>query len=207
MLQKQEEAETLSEATTDKARAGNRSQELRRQALESAGTETIAGLEQVFEAKVGAIRVYEQRLQSMTDPYAKRTLQGMIANERKELLNLAELIDFVEQSPDMGTLARARRQLSHQVKVRTGKPPAFWLGAAVLGAVMIPSVRESIRPTLVKVMQSFMELSEQAQGLFSGVREDFEDLMSEAQFERFKESIDEAVDETAVPTPEPPVNG
>ncbi len=206
MLHKQEEAETLSEAAADKPRAGNRSKELRRQALESAGEETLVGLEQVFEAKLSAIRVYEQRLQSMTDPYARRTLQGMIANERKELLHLAELIDLVEQSPDMGTLTRARRQLSHQVKVRTGRPPAFWMGAAVLGAVMIPGVRESIRPALVKALQSVMELSEQAQGLFSGVREDFEDLMSEAQFERFKNSIDEVVEEAAVPTPEPPVN-
>lgn len=206
MLQKQEEAETLAEASPAKPQSGHRSQELRRQALESAGEETLAGLEQVFEAKLSAIRVYEQRLQSMTDPYAKRTLQGMIANERKELLNLAELIDLVEQSPDMGTLTRARRQLSHQVKVRTGKPPTFWLGAAVLGAVMIPSVRESIRPALVKALQSITELSEQAQGLFSGVREEVEDLMSEAQFERFKNSIDEEINEATVPTPEPPVN-
>jgi len=206
MLHKQEEAETLSEAATAKARSGNRSQELRRQALESAGEETLVGLEQVFEAKLAAIGVYEQRLQSMTDPYAKRTLQGMIANERKELLHLTELIELVEQSPDMGTLTRARRQLSHQVKVHTGKTPAFWLGATVLGAVMIPSVRESIRPALVKALQSIMELSEQAQGLFSGAREDLEDLMSEAQFERFKSSIDEGIDEAAVPTPEPSAN-
>lgn len=206
MLNKPEETETIPNAVAAKQRSGSRSKELRRQALESAGEETLVGLEQVFEAKLSAIRVYEQRLQSMTDPYARRTLQGMIANERKELLHLAELIDLVEQSPDMGTLTRARRKISHQVKFRTGRPPAFWLGAAVLGAVMIPSVRESIRPALVKTMQSVMELSEQAQGLFSGVREDFEDLMSEAQFERFKNSIDEAVDEATVPTPEPPVN-
>lgn len=206
MLHKQEETEILPEEATAKQRSGKRSKELRRQVLESAGEETLVGLEQVFEAKVSAIRVYEQRLQSMTDPYARRTLQGMIANERKELLHLAELIELVEQSPDLGTLARARKQLSHQVKVRTGRPPAFWLGAAVLGAVMIPGVRESIRPAMVKAMQSVMELSEQAQGLFSGVREDLEDIMSEAQFERFKSSIDEVIDEPVVPMPEPPVN-
>ncbi|MDF2570176.1 MAG: hypothetical protein K0R55_1780 [Sporomusa sp.] len=144
---------------------------------------------------MAAIRSYEQRLSTVSDPYARRAIQQMIRKERRDLVNLADLTDLVEQSPDMNGLTKTRRQFNHEVKMRTGQDMTFWLGAAVVGAVLLPSVRDKLRPLAVKAMQGVLGLTDQAQGIFSGVREDIEDLVSEAQFERFKDSLDPVEEE------------
>jgi hypothetical protein len=171
----------------------SRGQRLRQRAAETTSEESIAGLEQIFEAKLTAVQAYEKQLAGITDPYARKTLQHMIRQERQELMRLAELIELVETSPEMGRISRARRRFSHQVKTATGRDTGFWLGAIVVGAMLMPGVREKLRPLAVKTVQGVMELTEQVQGLFSGVKEDIEDLVSEAQFEKLRQSIDDAI--------------
>ena len=178
----------------------NRGQRMRERAIDTGSDGTLLGLEQVFEAKLAAIRTYEQRLTTVTDPYARKALQQLIHKERKELLHLAELTDMVEQSPETNSFARSRRRLRHEVKTRTGHDLTFWLGLAVVGAVLLPSVREKLRPLAVKAVQGVIGLTEHTQGLFSGVREDIEDLVSEAQFERFKDSIEDELDDELPPS-------
>jgi len=166
---------------------------------EATDEETLAGLERIFEAKLAAVNVYEKQLASVTDPFARRTLQRMIRQERQELLDLTDLTDLVEAGPDMGNIARARRRFGHRLKMTTGQDAKFWLGALVVGSLLLPGVREKVRPLAVKTVQGIMDLSEQVQGLFSGVKEDIEDLVSEAQFEKFKQSIDDAIGEELPP--------
>ena len=126
----------------------------------------------------------------------------MIYQERQELMRLTELIELVEISPDIGHITRARRRFSHRMKSKTGRDTGFWLGAIAVGALLLPSVRESLRPLAVKTAQGVMDLSEGFKGLFSGMREDLEDIVSEAQFEKLKQSIDTAITEEAPAPPE-----
>lgn len=174
----------------------SRGQRMRERLAETTNQESLEGLDQIFEAKLAAVNMYERKLTSITDPYARKVLQNMIKQERRELMSFTELADLVDQSPDMGAFTRSYRRLGHQLKMRTGHDAIFWLGTAALGILLLPSVREKLRPLAVKTVQGLMGLSEQAQGLFSGVREDLEDIVSEAQFENLKESIDGAIEET-----------
>ena len=169
------------ETTSKKPRKRpSRAQELRQRIGEETGEESLLGLEQVFEAKLAAIKVYERQLASVTDPYAKKTLQSLIRQERQELLGLAELIELVEKSPELGPVARARLKLNHQLKTSTGRDSSFWLGALVVGSLLLPGVREKVRPVMVKTAQGVMELSEQVKSMLSGVREDLEDQIGRA---------------------------
>lgn len=186
-------ASSQEKAEQSEEKQSGRAKKMRERAMEATNEDTVIGLEQVFEAKLAAIRTYEKRLAMVTDPYARKSIQNMIRKERRELVNLADLTELVEQGPEMNALTRTRRRLNHQVAANTGKDLTFWLGAAVVGAVLLPSVREKLRPLAVKAVQGVMGLSEQAQGLFSGVREDIEDLVSEAQFEKLRDSIDGAI--------------
>ncbi|MEG6585456.1 hypothetical protein [Dendrosporobacter sp. 1207_IL3150] len=165
----------------------------RLQALQAMNGETVDSLDQIFEAKLNAVRIYEQRLARVTDPYAKQALEKMIQDERRQLLNLAELIDLVEESPDMGRFTRATRQMTHRLKAGNGKNIAYGLGAIALAALLIPGVKDALKPLASKVINGVNDLTEQAQGLISGVREDVEDLVAEAQFDKIKQSIDNAV--------------
>lgn len=191
--------ETPPTETTKKDGRATRAERLRQRIAEATDEESLAGLERIFEAKLAAVSVYEKQLASVTDPFARKTLQRMIRQERQELLNLAELTDLVEASPEMGGVARVRRRFSHRLKMTTGQNTRFWLGALVVGSLLLPGVREKVRPLAVKTVQGIMDLSEQVQGLFSGVKEDIEDLVSEAQFEKFKQSIDDAITDELPP--------
>ncbi len=195
-----EEQENHSQTRSERRSRGQR---MRERITATANQESSKGLEQIFEAKLAAVHTYERQLTSVTDPYARKILQNMIKQERRELMNLTELTDLVEQSPDMGGFTRARRRLGHQFKMRTGQDTTVWLGTAALAILLLPSMREKLRPLAVKAAQGIMGLSEQAQGLFSGVREDLEDIVSEAQFENFKGSIDNAIEETVTGPDEP----
>jgi hypothetical protein len=186
------------EDAVNEPEAGRRSQRLKAKAAAVSNEETIAGLEQVFEAKLAAVQSYEQKLSQVTDPYAMKTLRQMIRQERQELMSLAELIELVEISPNIGSVKRLNRQFNHRIKSSTGRTPGFWLTAVLASAVLIPSVRESLRPLALKAIQGVMELGEQAQGLFSGVKEELADLVAEAQFEKFKQSMDDPVDELVI---------
>lgn len=191
--------ETTETDRTRRERRETRAERLRQRMAEAGDEESLAGLERIFEAKLAAIKVYEQQLASMTDPFARKTLLRMIRQERQELVSLAELTDLLEAGPEMGSISRARRRLAHRVKIMTGQDTKFWLGALVVGSLLLPSVRDRIRPLAVKTVQGIMDLSEQVQGLFSGMKEDIEDLVSEAQFEKFKQSIDAAIEDELPP--------
>lgn len=173
--------------------AHSRGRNRRKQAMETMNEESVAALDEVFTAKLIAVRASEQRLASISDPYARKALSKMIQEERSQLINLADLIEMVEQSPENGSFTKARRQMSHRLKSPSNKNFVYGVGVAVLGALLFPTLKESLHPIAMKAMQGVRDLSEQAQGLLSGVREDMEDLVAEAEFERLKSSIDSVV--------------
>lgn len=190
------------EAGTPAKKRNSRGSRIRQQAMESVNEQTINSLEQVFEAKMTAIQTYEQKLATVSDPYARESLQYMIQEERRQLLNLADLVDIVEQSPDMGRLSRARKRMAHQIRMNPGRSAALGVGIALLGALMLPAVKDKIRPMALKAFQGVLDLSEQAQGLVATMREDIEDIVAEAQFEKLKETM--LMDEDIAPSSDIP---
>jgi|GEM_PF-1514202 len=196
-----EERKALLE-TKGHSRGRNRRQE----AMETMNEESVVALDEVFTAKLTAVRASEQRLASISDPYARKALSQMIQEERSQLINLAELIEMVEQSPESGSFTRARRQMSHRLKSPRNKNFAYGVGVALLGALLFPTIKDSLHPVIMKAMQGVRGLSEQAQGFMSGVREDIEDLVAEAEFEKLKSSIDNMVAEEDLIDPKDPIN-
>jgi hypothetical protein len=178
-----------------KGKVSKRAQRMRERAMDATSEDAAVGLEQIFETKLAAIQSYERQLETVRDPFAQQALRGMIRQERKELLHLAELTELMEKSPELGRFTRARLRLNHRLKTNTGQDMIFWLGAAAIGAILVPGVREKLRPIAVKAVQSVMGLSDQAQGFISGIKEDIEDIVSEVQFEKIKQSLDAAIED------------
>ena len=174
-----------------------KSRAMRERAMETSSAETVAGLEQIFEAKLAAVQAYEKRLGSISDPYARQAMQQLIRKERNELLQLADLTELVEQSPDMGKMALARRRFGHRLRAGAGRDMGVWLGAIAVGALLLPGVREQLRPLAVTATNGIMDLAERVQGMVSGMRENIEDLVSEAEFEKLKQSIDASIESDA----------
>ena len=187
--------------TREHSRGRNR----REQAMETMNEESVTALDEIFTAKLAVVRASEQRLASISDPYAHKALSQMIEEERSQLLNLAELIEMVEQSPESGSFSTARRRMYHRLKSPGNKNFAYGVGVALLGALLFPTLKESLHPIAIKAMQGIKDLSGQAQGLLSGVREDIEDLVAEAEFEKLKSSIDNVVAEEELNDPNNPI--
>lgn len=184
-------------------RENSRSRRMRQQVMEGSNEETAGQLEQVFAAKLSALRQNEKALAAVSDPYARKVLEDMIQEDRSQLLYLAELTELMEEGLGMGRIGRMRRQLTHRLRTGGGKNLAYGLGAVLAGALLFPAMRDTLRPLGIKVTEGIMDLSERAQALVAGVREDMEDMVSEAQFEKFKQSIDAEMEEAG---PEPPLN-
>lgn len=193
-----EESETYDNGTKTYKQAGRYEQamRMRQRAMNAGNYDTLTGLEEIFEAKLLAIQNYERKLTTITDPYARKVLMNMIQEERRQLVNMSELAELVEQGPEMSGFKRTGKRLNHLVKTQTGKNLGFWLGAAALGVVLLPTVRDKLRPLAVSAVQGVMGLTEQAQGVLSGIREDIEDLVCEAQFEKYKEAVSPINNET-----------
>lgn len=145
-----QENETQETQASQENTHSKRSKHLKERALQSDNEETLIGLDQVFEAKLAAIRTYEQKLITITDPYAKKTLQNMIRQERKELLHLADLTDLVENGSEMGSFTRAKRRINHQVKDKTGRNLTFWLGAAAIRGHSFPHSKGDTASSCIK---------------------------------------------------------
>ena len=178
-----------------------RGQNRRQQVMDTMNEESVAALDEIFSAKLAALRASEERLTSISDPYGRTALQKMIQEERGQLMSLADLIEMVELIPESGSFTRARRQMSHRLSNPGNKNFAYGVGVALVGAMLFPTLKESLHPVVMKAMQGVKDLSEQAQGLLGGVKEDIEDLVAEAQFEKLKNSIDSAVSEVDLMDP------
>lgn len=177
----------------------------RKQAMETMNEESVAALDEVFTAKLAAVRASEHQLASISDPYAHKALQQMIQEERSQLLNLADLIEMVEQGAESGSFTKARQRMSHRLKSPSNKNFAYGVGVALLGALLFPTLKESLHPVAMKAVQGVKDLSEQAKGLLSSVKEDMEDMVAEAEFEKLKNSIDNAVAEEELIDPKDPI--
>jgi hypothetical protein len=182
-----QEMQEIREAMRAKAESGNRRQALRQQVQETHNEQTVQSLEQVFAAKLALVRSYQRKLTTVQDPYARKVLQRMIQEERNQLMSLADLIDLVQQGPDMGPVARTRAKMGHQVRSSSGRSVALGIGIAVVGMMLYPMVREKFRPMVAKAMEGVMDMADQAQQMIANMKEGIEDIVSEAQFERFKD--------------------
>jgi hypothetical protein len=181
-----QEMQETRESMRGKKEAISRGGFLKRQINEAGNEDTLQSLEQVFATKMALVRSYQQRLTYVQDPYARSVLQRMIKEERNQLVSIADLIDIVQQGPDMGPIARTRAKVQHQMRSNTGRSFAMGLGLAVLGMMLYPTLKNKVRPMVAKAFEGVMDLADQAQHVVANVREDFEDIVSEAQFERFK---------------------
>jgi len=67
---------------------------------------------------------------------------------------------------------------------------AAGFGTGVLTTLLFPTVVKSFRPAVVAAVQGMMSVSDQIKETTSSFRENLEDIVSQAQFDRLKNDID-----------------
>ncbi|MGI9862046.1 hypothetical protein SDD30_11775 [Moorella naiadis] len=124
------------------------------------------------------------------DPRARGIVQRLLRDLRTQQQEVASLRRLTDRYPELGSLAWVRQRLHYWLQ--SSNVRSFLLGAGLGLAVLavVPLARKNCRPLVVKVMREIMELSAKSQELVAGLKEGLEDLVSEAQFEAMKQSLE-----------------
>ncbi|BCV20290.1 hypothetical protein [Moorella sp. Hama-1] len=141
--------------------------------------------------------------EDLDDPHARGTVQRLLRDLQARQREIATLRQLMIRYPELGNLARVRQRLS--LWLQSSNTRSFLLGAGLSLVVLalLPLARKNFRPLVVKAMREIMELSDKSQELVAGLKEGLEDLVSEAQFEAMKQSLEPAAGETTLPAPGP----
>lgn len=78
------------------------------------------------------------------------------------------------------------------------------VSAAVIGLLFLPSLGKSMRGFARKAMEETMDITDRFQGIFTQVKEEFEDIVAEANFNRLKDTVSKYTE--MVGEKEPPSN-
>jgi len=138
-----------------------------------------------------------------------------MAQARREVMKELRATQAIEnrlgrsRNPEVRELAReiVREAESHNMTVndllyalqgpgwrdRIGIPAGGgfnWGIAALLALLLLPSAGKKLRGVMSKVTEEVMDLSEKAQAMAERTKEEFEDIVAEAQFNRFKNALD-----------------
>ncbi len=101
-----------------------------------------------------------------------------------------EILHAVQQLQKRGTI---RCRFSELMNSREGRGFKWGLGAAILALLFLPSAAKSLKPVTKWALKETMEASERVQGIISNLKEDVEDILAEAQFERSRNIIDDEI--------------
>ncbi|HAG10215.1 MAG TPA: hypothetical protein DCK76_02225 [Desulfotomaculum sp.] len=101
-----------------------------------------------------------------------------------------EILRAVQQLQKRGTI---RCRFYELMNSREGRGFKCGLSTAILALLFLPSVAKSLKPVTKWALKETMEVSERVQGIISNLKEDVEDILAEAQFERSKNIIDDEI--------------
>ncbi|MGQ9556662.1 MAG: hypothetical protein ACUVTU_01735 [Desulfurispora sp.] len=142
-----------------------------------------------LQAEVQAQRIYQEHYQRHPNrpPYARELVQDLLEESQELGCTPTELLRALKQLQNRGTL---RYRLSQLLNSREGVGFKWGLSASLLALFLLPSLTRSMRPLAKWVARETMELTEKAQRVAENIREEFEDILAEAQFDRARQTID-----------------
>jgi hypothetical protein len=122
--------------------------------------------------------------------YARERTRDIMEDIQEMGYTPGEILRAVQQLQKRGTI---RYRFSELMNSREGRGFKWGLSTAILTLVFLPSVAKSLKPVTKWALKETMEVSERVQGIISNLKEDVEDILAEAQFERSKNTIDDEI--------------
>ena len=155
---------------------------------------------QVMRELEGVNRV-NQRMAQVRDPQVRLMLQEILQEAWQMGMDTPELMQSISNTNNMNPYNNMPRQgasVSDRVSgfFRGLDRRSFGLGAGagLLGLLFFPSLTKSFRPMVRKAMEEAMDVSQRAQGVFARAKEEFDDIVAEAGFNKMKESVEKQMD-------------
>lgn len=143
----------------------------------------MAALRREFHNELRAMQGIQRRLARTRNPEVRAALSKILNDSLDMGIDLDELLGALPGSYNTDIKDRMNSLLS-----RNG---LLLLLLALLTLLAVPPVREKIRPGISKIIEQAMTLGESARTLAAQLRESFEDIIAEAQFDRLKKNIED----------------
>jgi len=142
-----------------------------------------ATLRRELYGELRAMQRIQKRLAQTKNPEVRAALDEILNETRNMGIGLDELLGALPGTYSAGIKERLTNLLP--------QGGSLMLLLALLALLAIPSVREKVRPSISKVMEQAMGLAESARTLAAQLRESFEDIVAEAQFDRLKKTMED----------------
>lgn len=141
-----------------------------------------------------ALRAIENRVKrSRVSPEARSLLFELMDEASVRGITMDDLYQTFQERPSL------TGRISGFLQSRNG---AFLL-ILLLAILATPAAREALKPGLKKLAGEISELAGQARVLLAKIKEGIEDIVAEAQFEKIKDAMDQAINEDVPADPGP----
>lgn len=137
-----------------------------------------------------------QRAGHVQDPQVRRLVYELLEETAQQGMDIPDLMQSVNirHSPTLGNSLLDR--IVGPIKGIDRNSFLWGAGAALLGVALLPAISKTLRPFARKAVEEVMEITERTQGMFAQVKEEFEDIVAEASFNKLKNSVTEPTDQT-----------
>lgn len=144
-------------------------------------------LRRELQQQLRAMGQMNQGLGQGVDPQVQRLLYELLRESRDQGMALPDLMQSINQnqSPSLGSGLMDR--LFGPLKGIDRNSFGWGAGAAVLGFLLLPTLGKSMRPLARKAVEEAMSLNERLQSIFAHAKEEFEDIVAEASFNKLKD--------------------
>ena len=124
-----------------------------------------------------------------SDPRLRQMLYELLQEARQQGMGMPNLMQSLQEGNRSERYGSFFNQLAAPVKTIDRRSFGWGVGASLLGLLFLPSLGKSMRGLARKAVEETMEVTDRAQGFFTQAKEEFEDIVSEANFNRLKDSV------------------
>lgn len=156
-------------------------------------------LRKQLQRELQAISRINQRMAQVRDPQVRAMLQEILSEAWQKGMDIPDIMQSLSGNnmQTAGNMQYPGGSLSDRLGgfFRGFDRRSFGWGAGVglLGLLLVPSLTKALRPMVRKAMEEAMDVSQRAQGVIYRAKEEFEDIVAEASFNKMKESLEEDV--------------
>jgi len=137
------------------------------------------------------INNYLNDLKYVKDPNVRRILRNIIRDERRNQMQAFNALNNMHQP--YGNPGSFRGRMEDFWSLPENRNFLLGAGAGILALMLLPGVKGKVKNLIGNASKGVMGLTDQAQDLMSGIKEDVEDIVAEAQFENFKKQIEDEI--------------
>lgn len=151
-----------------------------------------AMLRKQLQNELQAINKINRQIGQVSDPQVRQMVYELLQESRQQGISVQELLDSLNMNnygSQMGFGSSLMDTIAGPFRNIDRRSFSYGVGAALLGLTVLPTLGKSLRPLASKTMEEFMGVFDNAQGMFSQAREELEDIVAEANFNKMKNSM------------------